>query len=284
MSYRGRPSKGCETCRSRKVKVGCNSRLAISFHLASFGISLSNCSDVLSNLGQQCDEAKPICNRCAKLGHDCSYRDQAALLFRNETANAAQKAEDSWRKRSKSHQRAQGESDTSRETPSDHSSPPNARKPPSTEQSLKDPAPALQGSALDFNFNELSISPTIQPDLRRLAYERFLYDFVHFETPSRAPEEPSDAVWDFIPHLYQGAAEGSCLATVVDAVSYSNFAARCNAPQAQILADEYIGKGIRLLQKSIANEREAPLDETLCAVYLMGVYEVWLSDRPFHIR
>lgn len=110
--------------------------------------------------------------------------------------------------------------------------------------------------------------------MRRLAYERFIYDFVVFESPNRAPEEPSDALWDFVPYLYDRAPEGSCLTVAVDAVAYANFASRCNASQAQALAEEYQGKGIKLLQQAITDKEKAHSDDALCSVYLMGVYEV----------
>lgn len=120
----------------------------------------------------------------------------------------------------------------------------------------------------------LTIAPVVRPDLRRLAYERFVYDFVAPETPNRPLGETSDALWTFIPALYQNAPEDSCLAIIVNAVAYANFANRCNAPQANAWADEALGKGIALLSKSILDGQKAASDETLCSVYLMGVFEV----------
>ena len=107
-----------------------------------------------------------------------------------------------------------------------------------------------------------------------MAYERFLYDFVTPEPPNKPLDEPSDAMWNFIPVLYQRAAEGSCVSTVIHAVAYANFAHRCNAPQAEALGEEYLGRGMALLSKMIADKKLAATDEALCSVYLMGVYEV----------
>jgi hypothetical protein len=114
----------------------------------------------------------------------------------------------------------------------------------------------------------------LTPDLRRLAYERFLYDFVILESPNHPSNEPSDALWSFIPVLYQRAADDSCVATVINAVAYANFAHRCNAPHAEALGEESLGKGMVLLSKMIADKKQAVSDEALCSVYLMGVYEV----------
>jgi hypothetical protein len=120
----------------------------------------------------------------------------------------------------------------------------------------------------------MNIAPELNPDIRNLAFERFVYDFVSSDSPDLPPHEPSDALWTFIPEIYRSAPEGSCLATVVDAVSYVNFANRCNFPQAEALAEECIGKGITLLSKMITDKKLAASNEALCSVYLMGAYEV----------
>lgn len=88
--------------------------------------------------------------------------------------------------------------------------------------------------------------------------------------------ELSDALWSFIPVLYENAAEDSCVASVVNAVAYVNFANRCHAPQAEAMGEEAMGRAMVLLSKMIADKKQAASDEALCSVYLMGVYEVWL--------
>jgi hypothetical protein len=122
--------------------------------------------------------------------------------------------------------------------------------------------------------NNPVIAPAITPDLCRLAYERFVYDFVTPENSNRPPEEPSDALWTFVPLLYQHAAPDSCLATIVNAVSYINFSIRCGSSQAAICAEESFGKGIKLLSKVIADKKQAASDDALCSVLLMGMFEV----------
>ncbi|KIW05931.1 uncharacterized protein PV09_03124 [Verruconis gallopava] len=68
VTFRGRPSKGCNKCRQRKVK---------------------------------CDEGQPICERCTKGGFECTYRDEFDLLLRNQTTETAEKAKRKWRSRAK---------------------------------------------------------------------------------------------------------------------------------------------------------------------------------------
>ncbi|KAF2622221.1 hypothetical protein BU25DRAFT_352660, partial [Macroventuria anomochaeta] len=228
-----------------------------------------------------CDETKPACNRCTNSDHECKYRDQANLLFRNQTAFAAQRAEDLWRKRLKSQQRAfSGNSHSQRSPPSDSVSPAGRNRHPSISSTQHQSATIYEGHTDFFDgtaaiskFDNFTIAPELTPDLRRIAYERFLYDFVILESPNHPSNEPSDALWSFIPVLYNRAAEDSCVAIVVNAVAYVNFANRCNAPQAAALGEECLGRGMVLLSKMIADKTQAMSDEALCSVYLMGVYE-----------
>ncbi|USP76712.1 uncharacterized protein yc1106_03986 [Curvularia clavata] len=252
MSYRGRPSKGCEACRARKVK---------------------------------CDEARPSCSRCTKSNHECKYRDQADILFRNQTASAAQRAEESWRKRSKSHQRPSTVENSApyvKTPPSDESTPPALDDTRSSNGSVHSPSgstddPSSQDASnialATIDLSKMTITPAVNPDFRRKAFERFVYDFVLPDSPTRPKDEPSDALWTFIPVLYQGAAEDSLIATTVDAVSYVNYANRCNDAHAAALGEECVAKAIPMLTKVIADKKRSATNEALCSVYLMGVYE-----------
>jgi hypothetical protein len=123
-------------------------------------------------------------------------------------------------------------------------------------------------------FYSSSTAPVVRADLSRLAYERFVYDFITPGTPTRPPEEPSDALWTFIPLLYQHTASDSCLATIVQAVSYVNYSNRCASPQAALLAEESFGKGLNLLSRAILDKEQASSNDVLCSALLLGVFEV----------
>ncbi|KAF2018116.1 hypothetical protein BU24DRAFT_165037 [Aaosphaeria arxii CBS 175.79] len=240
MSYRGKPSKGCDSCRSRKIK---------------------------------CDEKKPTCDRCNKSGLDCRYRNIDDLLFKNQTTFAAQKAESSWRKRSK------------------------PQPPPSTNASTNEPPGDLisfqfnhyssSSKPLDqfipsdspLQFNDLITGVSMEPGVRRMAYERFLYDFITSRPDQIDDEGPPNALFDFIPMLFEATTEGSCFSTIVDALSYANFGVRCNYPEGQALAEQNWVKALRLLQTDLKDEKLASSDETLAAIYLMGIYDNIASDQ-----
>ncbi|KAL2170403.1 hypothetical protein VTG60DRAFT_4889 [Thermothelomyces hinnuleus] len=60
MVYCGKPSKGCQMCRTRRIK---------------------------------CDETKPTCNQCAKARRECpGYKDEFDLVLRNENLAAKRRA------------------------------------------------------------------------------------------------------------------------------------------------------------------------------------------------
>ncbi|OCK85394.1 hypothetical protein K432DRAFT_377746 [Lepidopterella palustris CBS 459.81] len=214
MSYRGRPSKGCQMCRSRKVK---------------------------------CDETKPTCKRCAKADHECKYRDDADLYFRNETAVAAQRAEEGWRKRS------------TKQLKSSQSS----QSPPSDSDSLSTTNP---------NAQHRTLSREIKPDLHQLAWQRFCFDFVipNLSTDARSV---ATGVLEFLPSMYEKCSPESPLWAAVAAVSYANFDGRFKSPEARLLGSEFCGRALRLIQTAIGDPLQARSDETLLSVYLLGIWE-----------
>lgn len=66
MVYCGKPSRGCQMCRTRRIK---------------------------------CDETKPTCNQCAKSRRQCpGYKDEFDLVFRNETNATKKRAQKASRK------------------------------------------------------------------------------------------------------------------------------------------------------------------------------------------
>ncbi|KAH7069490.1 hypothetical protein FB567DRAFT_456611 [Paraphoma chrysanthemicola] len=65
----GRPSKGCQNCRARKIK---------------------------------CDQKRPSCSQCKRAGRDCQgYRDPLSMMFKNESEVVAKKAEKRYEKLAK---------------------------------------------------------------------------------------------------------------------------------------------------------------------------------------
>ncbi|KAI0121669.1 hypothetical protein BJ170DRAFT_132264 [Xylariales sp. AK1849] len=87
MVYCGKPSRGCQMCRTRRIK---------------------------------CDETKPTCNQCAKSRRQCpGYKDEFDLVFRNETQATERRA----RKANKKALQKAGKQDSSEDESSGSISP-----------------------------------------------------------------------------------------------------------------------------------------------------------------
>lgn len=84
MVYCGRPSKGCRSCRVRRIKV-INSSSLLTVQSLAQACRLPNYL--------QCDQIHPSCTQCIRVDKLCEgYRNQQDLMFRNETTKVHQKA------------------------------------------------------------------------------------------------------------------------------------------------------------------------------------------------
>ncbi|KAK0611123.1 hypothetical protein B0T14DRAFT_571044 [Immersiella caudata] len=94
MVYTGKPSKGCQMCRMRRIK---------------------------------CDETKPACSQCTKSRRECpGYKDEFDLMLRNETRATERRAQKASRKGSTSTASSSSTSASSRVTDKDGAEPPNS--------------------------------------------------------------------------------------------------------------------------------------------------------------
>ncbi|KAK8196492.1 hypothetical protein M8818_006657 [Zalaria obscura] len=79
MVYCGKPSKGCQTCREKKVRVS--------------GRLVKTCNAPSSLTIAQCDQLPEGCTQCRQSRRTCpGYRNQLDLMFRNETQHVVRKA------------------------------------------------------------------------------------------------------------------------------------------------------------------------------------------------
>ncbi|KAM5372910.1 hypothetical protein ACJZ2D_007247 [Fusarium nematophilum] len=91
MVYCGKPSRGCQMCRARRIK---------------------------------CDETKPTCNQCAKSRRQCpGYKDEFDLVFRNETQATERRARKANKKAIAQKQGKTGSKDVSKISPTTKTTP-----------------------------------------------------------------------------------------------------------------------------------------------------------------
>lgn len=86
MVYCGKPSRGCQMCRTRRIKVIHSAR---TLGIMSMQGQAANGTSFFA----QCDETKPTCKQCAKSRRQCpGYKDELDLVFRNETLATERRA------------------------------------------------------------------------------------------------------------------------------------------------------------------------------------------------
>ena len=284
MSGRGRPSRGCERCRHRKVKVPqTTSRcLAVSCILATItshppiscyeGSRWSMLVSVFSTHpsplhgmtvkqlqipsfanNMQCDETLPSCRRCQKSNHECTYRDEFDRVHRDQVSWAAKQAQGKWR----------GRALKGLELAS--SSPSSSDDETSTE--------LIRGLFCPL----MNAGPTkaLQPTLGQQAFLRFYYDFVS-PMDMRGPEmSPLDS----LPRLYSTSSPDSCLHSATVAVSFANFGSRFKFIEARKVGAEHYGRALRLAAAAADNPAMMQSKQTILAVYLLALYEASLPNH-----
>ena len=119
----------------------------------------------------------------------------------------------------------------------------------------------------------ISLSMKRSKPAYRPAYNRFIFDFV---LPNNSTDRDGliDGFLEFLPNFYKQSSPDLCLFAAVSAVSFANFDERFESPEARLLGSEYCGKALKLIQYAIQDYSQAKSDETLFAVYLLGIYEV----------
>lgn len=230
MVYCGKPSKGCGECRSRKIR---------------------------------CDQAQPACSQCTRAKRDCpGYRDQLALMFRDESKSVVRKAV-----ASSTHKNKQ---ERSRRTAIPE------RKPVRSELGL-----AVEQ---DFDFNsdpqhvflmrQLGNYPLeVQPsyELEATKYEAVCYLLRSNAIPSGF--WTSGIVSNFLVQSGGSAGQRAMKTSVVATATAMLSRVRGLQSLNDIARREY-GSALRLLNAALADIEEAKTNQTLGAVIMLAIYEV----------
>ena len=223
-------SAACQTCKRRKVKV-CNL-------LPTSAFELMRCI--------QCDETRPGCLRCLKIGKKGpGYPDEWDLAFRSQ--NEAVKAKVSSK-----------QSAPSQQWSSDKSS----------RNLLQNDRRSLLSRA------GLHSSDMLPDDLHQHAICLFFQDYI-IESCGRCP-----GYLNFLPELYGRSAENSLLTVAVLAASYANIAQKLDRHDITIKAMSHYRKALRQVSTVLSEKRESTSDTTMTSIMLLGLYEVVMDPKP----
>ncbi|KAH7310062.1 C6 zinc finger protein [Rhexocercosporidium sp. MPI-PUGE-AT-0058] len=206
MVFTGRMSRGCESCRKLHTK---------------------------------CDEKRPACSRCLRIGKKCTgYRDESDLMFRHTDPKLREKGRSAMKKGGNMHH-----SQTDLRTSHDRS-----RK-----------AIATQG-----------ISKVLLPSKE----DQKLCFFYHTTMENLVDSDPTQYLHSQLPTLLSRSRPGSTLHLAAQALSYATWGRyRLGYQGVALSASKRYSQALSALATAIADPIEAKSDETLYAVLLLCGYE-----------
>ncbi|KAF2640389.1 hypothetical protein P280DRAFT_401158 [Massarina eburnea CBS 473.64] len=259
MPYTGKPSKGCGTCKSRRIK---------------------------------CDEKRPICGNCIKSGRDCpGYRDEFDLMFRDENKAMAKKSRRNNRKTP-----ARNVDDRSNDQCLTFNSTPNTSLQPSPSRTSRSATPQL---AVESSYRQLEIATHYGVPNDQNAWNTFLWNLQHDVPPTITLSPEFEAVPFFFRNfvslpqqadsmrgylelllpLYNRSSPSSALHLATVAVSLAacgNYPGRGSLqPEAARIYGQALGKLNEDLQDPVA----ARSDESILATLLFSLYETVTSTQ-----
>ncbi|OCK84498.1 hypothetical protein K432DRAFT_378513 [Lepidopterella palustris CBS 459.81] len=248
MVYTGKPSRGCQTCKSRRIK---------------------------------CDEIRPTCTQCRKSGRTCpGYPDEFDLIFRDENAALERRA----RKASGSKSASRG---SSRPSPSSGSEPsPEAGLVLLSDSPLSQNSPCADQSRLvlpsDHSLFQAylwylgnAVPPPLAPSAETQATAFFFRNFVLL--PQQA--ESMRGFLELLVPLYNQSMPFSALHLATHAVSLSTLG---NYPgRHQLLRDASVayGQALKKVKQALEDPVESKADETVLAILMFSLYEAIVSTN-----
>ncbi|KAF2457650.1 hypothetical protein BDY21DRAFT_285624 [Lineolata rhizophorae] len=280
MVYCGKPSRGCQTCKSRRIK---------------------------------CDEIRPSCTQCNRTGRTCpGYPDEFDLIFRDENAAVARRARkasaaktssspgsSSSRSVSKSPILRGGRERAKSPSPciacriagrtrcpsgqhgsdSENSSPFYSKRDlvRTLGQSSVEPSEDILAQAFNW-FLKLSVPTNVSPSPEVQATAFFFKNFVLL------PQEPESCrgFLDLLVPIYNQAGANSPLHSATHALALATLS---NYPGRNILMKEArtkYGQALQEVGAAIQDPVQSKMDETIMSVLLFSLYETSMDNSDEH--
>ncbi|KAF2876721.1 hypothetical protein BDV95DRAFT_235168 [Massariosphaeria phaeospora] len=243
MVYTGKPSRGCQMCKSRRIK---------------------------------CDEKRPTCGQCQKSSRACpGYPDEFDLVFRDENKAMERKAKKASASSSKSGSSLEGSPESSphsaeksrSRSPSDPSQDQLIALPPHT-------APPNYATLQSFMWNLHNAVPqnlTMAPEFEAVPF--FFKNFVSL--PQRT--ESMRGFLELLAPLHRLARPSSALHLATNAVAMAtcgNYPGRQDLLQGAVTT---YGKALRKINEDLKDPVMSKADETVLSILLFSLYESIMS-------
>ena len=239
MPAAGNRSGGCFSCRKMKVK---------------------------------CDERKPGCHRCEKVGRTCpGYREEMDN-FRSMNKSTELKALETREKRRKSR-----EPPTPPTTGSLPEEKPIVKVDPGSAQT-RSRSPATRSSSMSKQRGYLA--PPMSTDWDTQAIYHFFDGFVIPADPARSQE----GRYGFLPELYTDSTPDSYLVDATKAAAFMYLAKRSCLQSFAVQARRSYGKALMQASSNLNISEEAKSDRMMATLFLLGLYEVRLVLHGFWLH
>ncbi|KAM0179922.1 hypothetical protein ACHAPC_007905 [Botrytis cinerea] len=247
MVYCGKPSRGCQMCRTRRIK---------------------------------CDETKPTCNQCQKSRRQCpGYKDDFDLVFRNETKATERRARRSLKNKRGSNNNTQigpvNRSDASRKFSIMSNS-------SSSDAELMYSTTGMDLAKIESDGNDASSSEALglqvafASPIEQQAPCYFMSNFVIIPQSGQARGS-----FDWVLPLIKTEASDSALSLSFQAVAMASLANRPNARGSNLmhLAIENYAKALKVVNLALQNSVQQKADQTLASIILLGFFETITQEK-----
>ncbi|KAK5050784.1 hypothetical protein LTR84_003343 [Exophiala bonariae] len=223
MVYPGHPSRGCFACRRKKVK---------------------------------CDETKPQCNRCTRVGKVCpGYRSESEISFKYVKIRERDHSD------AANHHTNQNEGALILPI----------YGPLSDDDSSSSPSHRTRESS-----SETIDMPFFQP-LQQPWTHLALPLFINLFTTSLG-RDSKQGLLTFLPRLYRGSTSDSPLQLAVSAATDANAVRKLTDHEAIFQARRSHVQALVAVQKAIENPKTATNDTTLCSLFILTLFEYISGD------
>jgi hypothetical protein len=229
----------------------------------------------------QCDETKPECNRCTRVGKLCpGYRGESEIAFRfvkiRESDSSATSSSRSSPDRQFSRRKALNQAGSIFLIRAENN---GALALPGFESSTDDDSSSTISQWARESSSGYLEPPIFQPLLQpwtQLALPLFINLFT--TSPGR---DSKQGLLTFLPKLYQKSEPDSPLRLAVSAATDANAVRKLTDLDAILQARRTHVKALVAVQKAIEDPQRATKDTTLCSLFILTLFEVsGLCRRP----
>ena len=144
----------------------------------------------------------------------------------------------------------------------------------------------VRESAVSDRVTDFSVAPTqtiesAASTIRSLSVpledEATCYFFHNFLSNNQSSDNSPHAYSTVLPILYRQESSFGVLPKIVDAIGLASLSNVKRSPEVMVAASQRYAGALRAINSSIQNSSSATTDQTLVAVMLLGVFEVYIT-------